>query len=142
MNYRLLCTFIVAMLLGGAVVADDCIPEGVEQSANAASLPATLPQAFPLPQTYVVLSASEAPADQFNPYPYAMAEVLADGDPETIFAFYEKQLPDSGYRIVMWENDSGAMGFRVRGDGIDQATISINSYDCKVLIGLNFSLLP
>lgn len=120
----------------------DCVPEGVEKDQAAAEMPSSFPADFPLPPDHFVLSASSGAADEYNPYPYAMADLLVAGDEAAAFAFYEKALAEAGYRIVMWENDLGAMGFRVRGDAIDQATISINSYDCRTLVGISVSLLP
>lgn len=126
----------------GCMALAECIPEGVEQDVTQADLPAMLPANFPKPEGYFVMNASEGPADEYNPYPYATAELLVPGDPESVFSFYESSFPKAGYRIVMWEKDEGATGFRVRGDTIDQATISINSYDCRVLVGISASLLP
>jgi hypothetical protein len=123
-------------------VLADCIPEGVEKDVAQADLPALLPANFPKPADYIVMNASEGAADEYNPYPYATAELLVPGDTDSVFAFYEKSFPAAGYRIVMWEKDDGATGFRVRGDTVDQVTVSINSYDCRVLVGINASLLP
>lgn len=43
---------------------------------------------------------------------YVSAELLADGTKDEMFALFEKNLPATGYRIVMWEKDKGATGFR------------------------------
>ena len=120
----------------------ECVPEGVEKDFAATEMPASFPADFPIPGNHHLMSASSGAADGYNPYPFAMVELLANGDEASVFSFYEKALAESGYRIVMWENDLGAMGFRVRGDDIDQATISINSYDCRALVGISVSLLP
>ena len=133
---------VLALLFGGNVVADDCVPEGVENGMAPAEIPSSMPAGFPLPSEHFVMSANSGAADEYNPYPFAMVDVLTPGDTASVFSFYEKALAESGYRIVMWENDLGAMGFRVRSDNIDQATISINSYDCRVLVGISVSLLP
>jgi len=119
-----------------------CVPEGVEKDFTAVDMPSAFPADFPIPQDHFLMSASSGAADDYNPYPFAMVELLASGDEASVFSFYEKSLAESGYRIVMWENDLGAMGFRVRSDDIDQATISINSYDCRTLVGISVSLLP
>lgn len=109
---------------------------------TAASMPQQFPGDIPLPDKYFLMSAAFAPADEWNPYPNATIEFLADGSRDELFEFYEKNLPASGYRIVMWEKDEGAHGFRVRGDGIDQATIAVNEYDCRAYVLFNVSLLP
>lgn len=122
--------------------SEECVPEGVEKDLTAAEMPSGFPAGFPIPPDHFLMSASSGAADEYNPYPYAMADLLVAGDEASAFSFYEKALAEAGYRIVMWENDLGAMGFRVRGDNIDQATISINSYDCRALVGISISLLP
>jgi hypothetical protein len=125
-----------------SALAEECIPEGVESSWTAATMPAEFPASIPLPEKYFLMSAAYTPADEYNPYPNATVELLADGSKDEVFAFLEKNLPTSGYRIVMWEKDEGATGFRVRGEGIDQATIAVNDYDCRGYLLVNVSLLP
>ena len=131
-----------AILSSANIMADECVPEGVENGIAPAEIPSSMPAGFPLPSEHFVMSANSGAADEYNPYPFAMVDVLTPGDTASVFSFYEKALAESGYRIVMWENDLGATGFRVRSDNIDQATISINSYDCRVLVGISVSLLP
>jgi len=133
-------TFSLTSTVHGA--NEECVPEGVEKDFAAVDMPSSFPADFPIPQGHFLMSASAGEADDYNPYPFAMVELLAPGDEASVFSFYEKALDESGYRIVMWENDLGAMGFRVRGDDIDQATISINSYDCRALVGISVSLMP
>jgi len=128
--------------ISSSVAAEDCTPEQVENGMAAVTLPAEFPAAIPLPADYFLMNAMAEPASEWNPYPAAMVELLASGSPEQVFAFYETALPKAGYRIVMWEKDVGAMGFRFRSDDIDQGTISINSYDCRVAVMISVSLLP
>jgi len=145
-RYSVLC--VLGMILSFSLLStvygatEECMPEGVEKDFAAVDMPATFPSDFPIPQDHYLMSASSGEADDYNPYPFAMVELLAPGDEASVFSFYEKALGESGYRIVMWEKDLGAMGFRVRGDNIDQATISINSYDCRALVGISVSLMP
>jgi len=128
--------------VSGTALAEECTPEGVEKDMTAASIPAELPAAIPLPGEHFVMSANATPADEWNPYPNATIELLVDGSKDEVFRFYEEKLPAAGYQIVMWEKDIGATGLRFRGDGIDQATIAINDYDCRAYVMLNVSLLP
>lgn len=137
-----LLSLIVAGGFGGTALAEECIPEGVENDMTAATLPAEFPATIPLPGDPFVMSANATPADEWNPYPNATVELLVNGSRDELFRFFEQKLPAAGYRIVMWEKDEGATGFRFRGDGIDQATISINDYDCRAYVMLNVSLLP
>jgi len=145
-RFSVLC--VLGMIFSFSLIATvhgatgECVPEGVEKDVAAVDMPATFPADFPIPKDHFLMSASAGEADEYNPYPFAMVDLLTAGDAASVFSFYEKALAESAYRIVMWENDLGAMGFRVRGDNIDQATISINSYDCRVLVGISVSLLP
>ena len=125
-----------------SALAEECIPEGVEASWTAATMPPEFPASIPLPEKYFLMSAAYTPADEYNPYPNATVELLAESSKDELFAFLEKNLPASGYRIVMWEKDTGATGFRVRGEGIDQATIAVNEYDCRGHLLVNVSLMP
>ena len=136
------CLLACGIFSSGFAGADECVPEGVEKDVSPAEMPASMPANFPLPAEHFLMSANSGAADEYNPYSFAMVDVLTPGDAASVFSFYEKALAESGYRIVMWENDLGAMGFRVRSDDIDQATIAINSYDCRVLVGISVSLLP
>jgi len=146
-RFSILC--VLAILLSVSINAmafgdeeGECVPEGVEKDFPAVEIPMSFPEDFPVPTQHYLMSADSGPADEYNPYPFAMLDLLTNGDPASVFSYYEKVLPESGYRIVMWENDVGAMGFRVKGENIDQATISIRSYDCRTLVGISISLLP
>jgi hypothetical protein len=141
MMKKILCCFL-SLTLGSAGFAEDCSPEGVERDITPVEMPSSIPANFPQPAKPIVMSADTGVPDEYNPFGYARADLLVEGDMNAVFTYYEAELPKAGYNIVMWEKDTGAMGFRVRGEGLDQATISINSYDCRVLVGLNFSLLP
>lgn len=136
--------FLVVWLLVsfGVTAEEKCVPEGVEKDYGPATMPSTIPANFPMPSNPIILSADTGGPDDYNPYGYARVELLVNGDTASIFSFYEKQLAASGYKIVMWENDIGAMGFRARAEDIDQVTISLNSYDCRVYVSLSFSFLP
>lgn len=138
----ILLTVALALGASGALLAEECTPEGVEKDMTAAAVPGEFPAAIPLPENPFVMSANATAADEWNPYPNVTVELLAAGSKDELFRFYEEQLPAAGYQIVMWEKDTGATGFRFRGDGIDQATIAINEYDCRAYVMLNVSLLP
>jgi hypothetical protein len=134
---------LLATAVGGqSAIAQDCIPQGVEESATAVSIPAEFPGNIPLPPDYSLMSATFTPPDEYNPYPNVSVEMLVESTKEEAFAFFEQQLPASGYRIVMWEKDEGATGFRIRNEDIDQATITLNEYDCRAYVMFNVSLFP
>ncbi len=136
--------FVLTMALSCnlAYAETDCVPEGVENENPAMDIPALFPAAIPLPSERFVMSASSGEADEYNPYPFATIEFITPGTRDQLFDYYEKALPAAGYRIVMWEKDTGATGFRIRSDDIDQATIAVNEYDCRAFISINVSLLP
>lgn len=122
--------------------AEDCVPEGTNEERPPVAIPDLFPATIPLPEGYTLISATGGPADEYNPYPFAMLEFLAPIGKEALFSYYEQALPAAGYRIVMWEKDDGATGFRVRGDGIDQASFAISDYDCQGYANISVSLLP
>jgi len=132
----------LAMSCNLAYAETDCVPEGVENENPAMDIPALFPANIPLPKELFVMSASSGAADEYNPYPFASIEFLTPGTKDQLFEYYEKALPAAGYRIVMWEKDTGATGFRVKSDDIDQAVIAVNEYDCRALILISVSLLP
>lgn len=133
---------LVAALGGQSALAEECIPEGVEESTTAVSMPAEFPKDIPLPPDYSLISATYTPPDEYNPYPNVNIELLVESTKEEAFAFFEKQLPASSYRIVMWEKDVGGTGFRIRSEDIDQAMIVVNDYDCRAYVSVNVSLFP
>lgn len=142
MQLVLTLSLLGAFMVGPFALANECVPEGVEADMTAASMPAEFPAAFPLPEKYFVMNASYTPADEYNPWPVAFVELLADGSKDELFALYERELPAAGYRIVMWEKDVGATGLRVRGEGIEEAMVVVNSYDCRAYVMLSITILP
>lgn len=136
--------FVLTMTLSChlAFADTDCVPEGVENENPAMDIPALFPATIPLPSELIVMSASSGEADEYNPYPFTTIEFLAPGTRDQLFDYYEKALPAAGYRIVMWEKDTGATGFRIRSDDIDQANIAVSEYDCRAFVSINVSLLP
>lgn len=128
--------------LAPAQAAGDCIPEGVKTGTPPAEMPGLFPGSMPMPSDYHLLNASAGAADEYDPFRFATVEFIAPGDREGLFELYEKSLPAAGYRIVMWEKDEGAMGFRVKGEGIDQATIALSDYDCRAYAMISASLTP
>jgi len=143
-NRKTFLTALSCMLISACppAWAGDCVPEGMNEERAPVAMPDLFPAAIPLPDGYTLISASGGPADEYNPYPFAMLEFLAPIGKEALFSFYEQALPAAGYRIVMWEKDDGATGLRVRGDGIDLASFAIGEYDCQGYASISVSLLP
>jgi len=139
---RLLLSVTLVTASALAFGMDDCTPEGVENENPAAEMPALFPSSFPIPENVILMSASSGEADEYNPYPFASLAFFATGSREDLFAYYENALPKAGYQIVMWEKDTGSMGFRVKGEGINLANVAVSSYDCRAYIDINISLLP
>ncbi len=122
--------------------AEDCVPEGMDEERAPVAMPDLFPASIPLPDGHNLISAAGGAADEYNPYAFATLEFLVPIGKEALFSYYEQALPAAGYRIVMWEKDEGATGFRVRGEGIDQASIAINEYDCQGYASISVSFLP
>jgi hypothetical protein len=137
-----LLLLVLAGSFGNIAMAEECVPEGDGQEMTAGTIPAEFPAAIPLPGEHFVMNAMATPADEWNPYPNATVELLIKSNKDDMFRFYEEKLPAAGYRIVMWEKDEGATGIRFRGEGIDQAMITFNDYDCQAYVMINVSLLP
>ena len=119
----------------------NCIPEGTSETPEGISIPEDLPKNIPLPKKFTLMSASSMMPDEYNPYKSITIEFATEGSREAVFAFYEKALPEAGYRIVMWEKEPN-MGMRYRGDGIEEGMLSIAEYDCRPLINITLSFLP
>lgn len=120
--------------------AEECVPETTDMAAVA--IPDLFPASIPLPEGYRVMNASAGAADEYNPYPFAMLDLVVMDRKTDLFDYYQQALPAAGYRIVMWENDDGATGLRIRGDGIDQASFAFYEYDCHPAVSVSVSLLP
>ena len=119
----------------------NCIPEGSIETPQGVAMPAQLPKNIPLPEKLTLMSASSILPDEYNPYQSVTVEFAAEGSREAVFAFYEKALPEAGYRIVMWEKEPN-MGLRYRGEGIEEGMLSIAEFDCRPLINITLSFLP
>ena len=61
-----------------SALAEECIPEGVETSWTAATMPAEFPASIPLPEKYFLMSAAYTPADEYNPYPNGSFELFVE----------------------------------------------------------------